>query len=214
MGTDLIVLSYPRSGSTWLARLLGDCFQAPIKGLAHEQPLAAERRPENGVSVYQTHRFDLLPENGVIIHITRDPRDIIVSAKHYWETSLETAVACILHGGIPIFPLGWAEFIHRARSVAHHSLHYADLHTRPLNELLEICGKTGLDPKTDLKTTIARQAFDQALKHARPEYYGPVIQRKALRKGVSGDWMNFLSPLQVEEVIAALGPEMRQEGFL
>lgn len=110
----IYVAGYPRSGTTWLTRLLGDILNCPTGGTLPEydrtEP-AMEGRDRPGPFVVRKGHFELVDEPGPVVprphflnykklanedvvFITRDMRDIICSVRHYWNMS---SIAATIH---------------------------------------------------------------------------------------------------------------------
>ena len=45
---DTFIVSYPRSGNTWLSRILGDLLDSPVTGIFDARPLAEEGLDRQG----------------------------------------------------------------------------------------------------------------------------------------------------------------------
>jgi hypothetical protein len=71
------IVSFPRSGSTWLNRLLADFLSAST----YDTNRVLVEKGDSDWRVYKSHAFHPLP--GPTIHILRDPRDVAVSSAHY-----------------------------------------------------------------------------------------------------------------------------------
>lgn len=130
--TEIIVAGYPKSGNTWLSRLLGDLYDCPVTGIGTAKPLAAEGEDRLCTShivrqlhLKPTHTWkddrpssewrsavdnawwfaeDLWdPSTHKIVHIARDPRDVAVSVQHYWKRDhLWEAIDAMLRGLHPL----------------------------------------------------------------------------------------------------------------
>lgn len=94
----IIICGYPKSGNTWLTRLTADVVGCPVTGFWGEpknEEIAIEG--ESRISDFECykahHSYDKLLDsfkefgNGTekVLYIIRDPRDVIVSALHYFS---------------------------------------------------------------------------------------------------------------------------------
>jgi hypothetical protein len=193
------VIGYPRSGNSWLSRLLADAFQAPIRGLGDEKPMVAEERPIKEVIIYQTHTLALLSPQHINLHIARDPRGVVVSMYHYWDLStIDAALDCLLHADTaPVYLPAWEAYVNQTANCTALTICYRDLHTQPQEILKTIAAMTALElDEQHIETVIARQSIHTALKHATPLHYPLPMHEKSLRLGRVGDWHNYLSESQ------------------
>lgn len=130
---DIYVVGYPRSGSTWTSRLLGDLLNSPVTGLGDAHPLAEEGLQRTGPYVVrQLHlqisldaSYDTLVPNphtlavrrwkpgDLIVFVYRDPRDVAVSAWKYWDIdSLAKTIQRMGGTQDPLVPFGtWQKFM-------------------------------------------------------------------------------------------------------
>lgn len=214
----IIVVGYPKSGNTWLARLLGDALDSPVRGIAKSaEPLATEGHKRGGgflVSQQHLEPDETLTENRFIVgakrvnprawngekivHIIRDPRDICVSAQHYWKIkSLSEAIKCVGEGSWPL-TTSWARFIDLWGNtyIPHDTIFYESLSDYPILSLIFMIGNMKLPvPSGDrLKDVVKRQSFDRRVayikQHGDKMSHGKDIQLRNMRKGVVGDWKN------------------------
>jgi hypothetical protein len=111
----IYILGYPKSGTTWLSRLLGDVLDSPVGALRPEfndKAIATEGQGRKGkYRICQGHAVPvagvdcLLPNlnqfgyehvtNEKVVIMWRDPRDILVSAAHHWDRSLDEILDCM-----------------------------------------------------------------------------------------------------------------------
>lgn len=142
--SDVIVVGFPKSGNTWLARLMGDALHRPIRGTDTARPLAAEGE-ERGAGRGIVQQLHLVPPdkgdevderrypgfvsspwhvnpncyNGEhVIHIIRDPRDVSISVNAYWgrENLNDTITEVVGAGGWPLWGTSWEKFVNLWRS--------------------------------------------------------------------------------------------------
>lgn len=102
---NVVVVGYPKSGTTWLSRLTAELLACPVQGfLGREkrEELAVEGRSRDSLDrVFKAHHdieslMISLPEGETkIIYIVRDPRDVVISAANYFD--LYTPRFTLLH---------------------------------------------------------------------------------------------------------------------
>lgn len=213
---EIIVVGYPKSGNTWLSRLIGDLMDYPIVGFEDAVPIAAEGADRAGDGIVR--QLHLMPGNSKyphfitgphtvntayygdenIVHIVRDPRDVAVSIDAYWELGdlARTLESVMGKGDTPLWGTGWREFVEswRASKLPHFTAFYNDLCSDAAATLKQITTSFGLTPANSIEEVVRRQSFD--VRRAALEEngnnlpYGAGIQLKNLRLGKSGDWVN------------------------
>jgi len=89
----IVVCGFPKSGTTWVARLIGSLLSCPVKGyLGFEgKALATEGldrsskytcyKSHGGLEEIRSH----YPNIQYLVYVVRDPRDVIVSAAYHFE---------------------------------------------------------------------------------------------------------------------------------
>jgi len=108
MRRTIYVAGYPKSGTTWLTRLLGDVLNCPTGGsLPQDDAIepASEGHGRPAPFIVRKGHFRLtdamvdraVPESHVLAHralsnegvvwIYRDTRDVVASVRHYWQLS-------------------------------------------------------------------------------------------------------------------------------
>lgn len=133
---DVIIVGFPKSGNTWLARLMGDALNRPIRGTKDAKPLAAEGE-ERGDARGIVRQLHLAPHDDIdesrypgfvaspwainpkyhsgekIVHIIRDPRDVAIAIDAYWVLNdLNKVITEVMaHGEHPLWGFGWEEYI-------------------------------------------------------------------------------------------------------
>jgi len=226
-GKQILVTGFPRSGNTWLSRLLGDTLNSPVTGYMDAKPLCSEGQRRTGQYVvrqlhlrpmYDYDCPDFLPSayranvpkwnEEKVVHIFRDPRDVAVSLMHYWDRpSVEDAVQVMIDGSNPVKVHGkWLVFVKEWLAVMEmpvvHTT-YELLKSNPLKAMRAVLDHLHISYREEmLEQAIERQAFDKKREHIKAhgaDYnYGRSVQLKAMRKGITGDWRNHFTPKAAE----------------
>ena len=100
----IIVAGFPKSGNTWVSRLSAEIAACPVYGAVDvpgydDIACEGEERASNW-GVFKTHMTPeaLRPYVGpahLLIHVVRDPRDIAVSAYHYFKVERSAALRAL-----------------------------------------------------------------------------------------------------------------------
>ena len=96
----IIIAGYPKSGNTWLTRLVAQLCDAPASGFLDAQneivnDIVTEGFHRNSeIEIVKTHHWhDTLPKsNAKVIYIVRDPRQILLSASRYFPKAPYNAI--------------------------------------------------------------------------------------------------------------------------
>jgi len=211
----IAITGFPKSGNTWVSRLLGDVLDSPVGGIKNAKPLATEGQERTGrYRVLQLHLRPVYEDVGMclpngwglcvpqydgmpLIHVVRDPRDVVVSAKHYWDIdTMENALEAVGRGLEPVKAVGpWQTYVTNWLDCPVKPLlvRYEDLHTDAASELVRILEHWDLRYREDrIAPAVERQAFDakraQIQSDGDGRIYGKSIQLKNLRRGKVGGW--------------------------
>jgi len=220
---QVLIVGAPRSGNTYLARLMGELLDSPVTGVYNAVPLAQEGLERTGPYVVrQLHLRPLIIEDAQIalhagykfalnrwttervIHILRDPRDVAISAYHYWKRpSVLSTIHSMIDGALPFGGIGpWTAFVDRWEKVylseqTEHKIvwtSFEHLINYPNAELERIFYKLSLPTSASIDAALSNQSL--ATKRAQIQRdgdsrpYGKAIQLTHLRKGIVGDWRN------------------------
>jgi len=95
MKKNIIIVGYPKSGTTWLSRLVAELVSCPLQGdWGYDKIEALYKEGSERDSDYQVykshHSFNELEEASSLIiyktiYIIRDPRDVVISGLHYFS---------------------------------------------------------------------------------------------------------------------------------
>lgn len=229
---NIVVVGYPKSGNTWLSRLLAEAVRCPVRGFWGNPGLddvaieGLDRASPH--DLYKAHHpLRRLREIGVVHHlvsIVRDPRDVACSGAHYFpvkryneahgtavdphEAMVRTVVAggCYAHCGIP-----WSDHVEQYLDHADCIVKYENLLLDGAGELRRVLDTLGI-PRTDdeIREAIERQSFARV--RERDASSADARRLRHLRKGIAGSFASELSREQCDRIVAAcIGPMRRLE---
>lgn len=214
---SIYVTAYPRSGNTWLNRLLSDLLSSPMQ-TEPGQPVEwfGEKQEWNYV-IRKRHLqgHDFLNPDGPVIFIHRDPRDIAVSAMFYrsldpTDESLMSVIQQMISGKVRrkldvpgVYETWIRSWLTRDDAI---KTRYNLLFVRPVKELIHIVKRaTGLTLKDDWVTDcVARQGF----KNWKGRY------PHSMRRGVVGDWRNYFKLEHGKFMATHLNDLMMEQGYI
>lgn len=215
----IYVAGYPRSGTTWLTRLLGDALDCPTGGSMPSEDgrePATEGRDRPGPFVVRKGHF-VLTDRGRsfvpaphrmnpahrmgerVVLVVRDPRDVIVSGAFYFKNGrqgLEAQAWNVIRGEGSMRSIGPIAAYMKSWlecPMPFETVRYECLLEDPERALLE------LDlpyPSTDrLRAAVERQSFavkrSWILENGHLLPLGKTHNLHHLRKGIAGDWRNY-----------------------
>lgn len=216
--TEVIIVGYPKSGNTWLTRLLSDALGWPVRGINEARPLSeCGADHADGHVIRQLHLLphtagddiaaiphqyifntDAYDERYKIIHIIRDPRDVAVSIAHYWgiDDLMRVITEVMVTGSHPLWGCGWAQYVDTWKDapVPVIEMRYEWLHDFPRYELRRLLSELGLRSAEPLGEIVKRQSLEvkraDLLENgeAMNLAHGLGAQLANLRGGRVGDW--------------------------
>ena len=242
MKIPIFVAGYPKSGTTWLTRLLGEVLHSPTGGSIprlDNTEIATEGQDrvsnyvirkghfvidQENTSKWGTRAHLLSPNDLTIfqaVHIVRDPRDIAVSAAFHWSMSMNQIVHNMIKGSNNFRFCGpWAEYVDSWIDVdpAVLIVRYEDLLLDGITTISRILREFEITPnKRKIEEAYEKQKF--SVRKAHVEKFGasyPLgldFNVKFMRKGESGDWVNYFNKQLAFEAEVHFGSLLRKFGY-
>lgn len=210
---EIFVTSYPRSGNTWLNRLLADLLRSPLQNEPKMTSVWFGPRRDGQHVIRKVHRrgYEKL-QRGRWVLIQRDPRDVMVSAYHYTRSPslLHTISIALCRCGDETMGVyeRWLRSWLDHPGLADACTRYEWLHQDPVGELARIVPQlTGMElDRQWIGECVERQRFDRVRAQGGDSH--------AMRKGVVGDWRKHLTQAEGHLVHDSLGSFMRQQGYI
>jgi len=233
----IFAVGYPKSGSTWLARLLGELTGSPVLGYYRRRKGTLKDLSVDGLHkaetsrevIYKSHGRiesvlkDASPEDVVVV--IRDPRDVVVSAFHYcyrMKYQRTNAVSCLDE---IIRQMASGRFFIKAVQEASWRDHttgwlesealcvrYEDLLDEPKCVCEEILAHLGIGrEESQILRAIEKKSFER--EKADLDGRGKFRGQGFMHEGKSGQYVGFLSPSQQKAVIASFGDVMKKLGY-
>ena len=239
--TEIIVVGFPKSGNTWLTRLLSAALDWPVRGVGEARPLAEQGSDRaDGNLIRQLHlepvahgnnypaiasqhvlNTDALNGHHKIVHIMRDPRDVAVSVNHYWGIGdLQRVITEVMTRGVhPLFGCGWSQYVSewRAALMPVIETRYEWLHDNPLFELRRIIDRLELREVEPLDEVVRQEEINtrrtHIRKHGEQMAHGITPQLTNLRAGRVGDWRHEFTPENVAAFAEHFTPQLLKYGY-
>lgn len=232
MDNLILVAAYPRSGSTWLTRLLGELLNSTTAGsIDAEEDIVNESRPgayfirrghyvlvdnEGGPLIPASHQLAwkrLASEH--IVFLVRDPRDICVSGAFRWQTTPEQFLTQMIIGDVAGCGR-WDEYCGKWWKLEYLDMEivkYRHLLSNPITRistLFEYLKLPDLSSRA-IKEALNRQSF--AARAAQTGDNEQELSRNNMRKGIVGDWRNYFTDAMNERILNEFGWMMGKLGY-
>ena len=237
---DTFLVSYPKSGNTWVRFLLANLLHPnetvgfsninrllPAPGVSSKRFLKTLPRPR----ILKSHEpFDARFKK--VIYLVRDPRDVVVSEYHFNikkryiepNLSLEQFVKPFLSGETSSYGSWWehaASWIGaRQGNPAFLLVRYEDLLAEPVRETAKIAAFLGINAdEARLQAAVDRSSADRMRKLEQQQsdnWTGTRNTRKEIpfvRAAKSGGWKETLPAGLVEEIEVAWSPLLNFLGY-
>jgi hypothetical protein len=228
----IVLCEYPKSGGSWLASMLATALQLPARDLYFTSPgdlkgttlslhpwyKDAENCELPDSCIIKSHeRADtkLHPEKSVIVHLIRDCRDVCVS-KYFYERNFRLS-----NENAEVFKMRFADYVRKTAKewaafvggwlatdvvTCHYEKFLSDPRTE-LKRLLTAIGVSAANERVDL--AVRANSRDNMRRAFRQAYSGEDF----VRKGISGDWLNYFSVESSKDVDGVAGSVMQCAGY-
>jgi hypothetical protein len=205
----IFVAGQPRSGNTWLLRLLSDFLLAPIVNLPPDENVDKRwcRGCTSDMVVVKSHwRVDQWNDEAIVL-IHRDPRDIVISRIFVRTNEPTPAIISKVinelgpenHGGYEKYVEDWLE-----QDVP--IVKYEDLHADGPAALAQLSYELvhHMPNRQECEATFERVSFEKC-KAEDPHF---------TRKGIVGDWKNYFNRENGRQITELLGPLMWKLNYI
>lgn len=215
-GSNIVVCGYPKSGNTWLARLLAEAIDCPSAGyflLPHWDEIAIEGTDRvSTYKIWKTHSGPEIIDSkaieiGKVIYIVRNVLDVVVSATYYFGNgnNHEDIYQRMLEGEFS--GLCWKEHVSKWLDRGVYCIKYEDLLTNANAKIKEIVEYLGLTPVNE---TIARAVYNQSFAVKKRGLSGNLAA--FLRRGKAGQYSE-IPPELSKKISVDSEIEMKRLGY-
>lgn len=227
---DLFLVSYPKSGTTWLQNLLaGAAFglnltHVPYTVIADLIPGRSQRfyRRYTTPMIFKTHLLPR-PRYRRVIYLLRDGRDVMVSYFHYLQKMGRADDLLSVVQDDAIWPCQWHTHVQcwlmddHAPEVDLLLVKYEDLQRDALAELKRICAFAGLEREPSWLASVVEQASFEKMR-AREERFGMHIKNwsandRFMRRGQVGSYRDEMPAEVLAAFMAQAEPVLRAVGY-
>ena len=238
----IFISGYPKSGNTWLTRLLGDVLNSPTGGCMPSEDtkeVATEGQDRPGPYIVRKGHFVLIDDDGSgeivprphrlawrrltnekIVFLVRDPRDICVSGAYHWRQTLKVFLEKMLKGDVAKCGR-WDEYCDRWLGLFHVMpmaeggmaiVKYEDLLDKPYLKTPSILDGLGCEWHRVFLYEAVRRQSFSTRK-AQIGNDKKELRRNNMRKGIVGDWKNNFTPQMSERIWSEFGWMMERLGY-
>ena len=199
----IVVCGFPKSGNTWLTRLLAEIIRCPSAGAFlndgyKEQAMEGLNRQSDS-RVYKSHLESSVVLGNIskdyVIYIIRDIRDIVISTFHYWQDKDMFQSYCKTKRGFSSGLSAWTSWDNHVRmwlDTGVYWVKYENLLKDTKEECLKILSNLKIAREDYLiEEAIANQAFEKRKREFIESYDDE--RASLLYKGQAGTYKEEMS---------------------
>lgn len=227
---DVYLVSYAKSGNTWLRNLvMGVMYGVDLEYASPRllEDLVPDLHSKRYYARYVTPMFfkwHLLPqpEQRRVVYLLRDGRDVMVSFYHY-----ATAIYRGPHMGFlqMVQQIGstWPEHVAAWEANPYGAeilwIRYEDLLRDPVAEMRRLCEFVGVQRDDERLARACEQASFAKMRQKEIEYgwqadLGPHVGEYFVRRGIAGSHKDEMPPDVLAAFLEHAGPTLRRLGYL
>ena len=230
----IVVTGYPKSGNTWIARLVAELVGCPINGFwSHRKTDDRGIEELDRISDYCCYKsHDQYHEcssriNDIthLVYVVRDPRDIVISGAHYFKfkgifpnslrSKIKKMFKTVLNGRKKTHyycRIPWSQHVKPFIENNIFYVKYENMLLNPKEQCLRIC--------EHLKIKVSEQKLLQAIENQsfgnKKEFFKKIKNFNSyrhLRSGKMGEWKTQLSKVQINRLTRELNPTLDLLGY-
>ena len=237
---DVFLVSYPKSGNTWLRFLISNYLTDNQGDLSDIQEIVPDiHRPINLNSINQLQRprfikshkpfsqqfgVDLSANYPKVIYLVRDARDVAVSEYFYCQKlgkiSLDTTFKDFVRqnfGNIFSFDI-WSNHVNFWLDNAPSKfllIKYEEMHDNTLEKLIDVLEFAGIHVDKNKAIVAVEASKFEKMKAATQKAQNLSEDLKPIaRTGKVGDWQNFFDDELMSEFIEIYGSTLKRLGYI
>lgn len=163
------------------------------------------------------------------IYVVRNPLDVAISFAHHLSEPVDTVIAKMAQHNFTtanrerhVYEImgSWSQHVASWIGIFNRPVHimrYEDMLSRPEQSFGALARFLGLQPTQEqLKAAITKSSFAELKRQESERGFRekPPNAERFFREGISGQWVNGLSPAQIQNIVLAHAPMMQRFGYV